>query len=336
MTIDFAALLKEIGRGKHAARSLNVEQSQALGSALAANTVPDGVLGGMLIALRMKGESASELLGLHRGLNGSPQTRPLHMTPSANKVTPLVIPSYNGARRHPNLLPLLALMLRELDIPVLIHGPRAVAGRTATITILEMLDYPPARDLVDAQTQLEQARLAYVPIDLLSPALTRLLAWRDILGVRNVGHTLVKLLEPIDAPMLRLIGTTHTAYRDLLGEFLRATGGNAVLMRGHEGEAVASPQRMPALDWIISGETSALPALAASLSFDAALEALPGLDAADTARWIRDILNHRDGPMIPRALGEQAIRLVLISGRTTTLETARELVHQRFNLRPAP
>ena len=44
MTIDFAALLKEIGRGKHAARSLNLEQSQALGSALAANTVPDGVL----------------------------------------------------------------------------------------------------------------------------------------------------------------------------------------------------------------------------------------------------------------------------------------------------
>jgi anthranilate phosphoribosyltransferase len=328
--LDFAAMLKEIGRGKHAARSLSREQAEALGSALATNTVPDSVLGAILIALRMKGESVAELLGLHHGLQDTVLTPRVRLTAPVPHVTPLVIPSYNGARRAPNLLPLLALMLREFDIPVLIHGPHTVAGRTATSTILALLGYPPARYLTEAERQLVERRLTYVPLEVLSPPLARLLAWRETLGVRNVGHTLVKLIEPLAGPSLRLIGTTHAAYRELLGEFLRISAGTAVLMRGYEGEAIASPQRLPAMEWIVNGETQTAEMLIAPLAFDPALEALPTLDAATTAEWIHHALEPGDGHVIPRAVCEQVIRLVWICGRTTSFEAARELVQLRF------
>ncbi len=330
---DFAAMLKEIGRGKHAARALSRAQAETLGSALAANTVPDGVLGAILIALRMKGESATELLGLHHGLHNAEVTPRVRLTAPVPHVTPLVIPTYNGARRTPNLLPLLALMLREFDIPVLLHGPRTVAGRTASVTLLELLGHAPAREVAEAEHQLATTRLTYVPLELLSPPLARLLAWRETLGVRNVGHTLVKLLAPVAAPALRLIGTTHAVYRELLAEFLRMSTGSAVLMRGHEGEAIASPQRLPAMEWIVNGEMRTVPALAASLNFDPAPEALPSLEATATAQWIRAALAREDGPEIPRAVCEQVSRLVWITGRTPTLEAARELVQLRFSTR---
>ncbi len=332
---DFAAILKEIGRGKHAARALSRAQAEALGSALAANTVPDGVLGGILIALRMKGESATELLGLHHGLHNAELTPRVRLTAPVPHVTPLVIPSYNGARRTPNLLPLLALMLREFAIPVLIHGPHTVAGRTATSTILELLGHAPARYLSEAERQLAATRLTYVPLELLSPALAQLLMWRETLGVRNVGHTLVKLLEPLAGPSLRLIGTTHAVYRELLGEFLRASAGSAVLMRGYEGEAIASPQRLPAMEWIVNGESQIAEVLTTPRAVDPALEALPALEAAATAEWIHLALERGDGHAIPRAVYEQVIRLVWICGRTITFDAARELVEQRFPTRNA-
>lgn len=328
MSVDFAALLKEIGRGRHAARALTLAQARELGAALADDAVPDGVLGALLIALRMKGESADELIGLQEGLGAAQRRLTLPAALAARNRRPLVIASYNGARRTPNLIPLLAMMLAALEIPVLIHGPRDVVGRTGTLAILELLGFPAAESPAQAEQALAAQGLAYVPIEHLAPAHARLLAWRDTLGVRNVGHTLVKLIEPFDGPALRLIGITHPAYRDLLLGFLTYTGGHAVLMRGHEGEAIASPQRLPAMQWVADGRLQAVPALAAPLALPYDASTLPALPADATARWIAAALAGRTE--LPAALLEQACRLVWMTGAVPDPATARARVHTHF------
>jgi len=329
MTIDYPGILREIGRGKHAARALSRAQAEALGRALGAGEVPDGVVGALLIALRMKGESVDELIGLQTGLCAAQPTLTL---PHGAHCSALVIASYNGARRTPNLLPLLALILREAGVPVLIHGPREVPGRTSTCAILERLGHGPCVDAATVAQTLSVQGLAYVPIEVLAPAHARLLAWRATLGVRNVAHTLVKLLDPFATPALRVIGITHPAYRDLLLDYLATTRGNAVLLRGHEGEAVAGLQRLPAMHWVVEGIQQSVAELAEPLACPEP-SALPDLGPAETADWTARVLAAGSGLPLPAALLEQAARLLWMTGYAVDLAAARAWIHARFERR---
>ncbi|MFX8180047.1 glycosyl transferase, partial [Acinetobacter baumannii] len=56
--MDYAALIKEVGRGARGARDLTRAQAENLFGAMLDGVVPDLELGALLIALRVKGESA--------------------------------------------------------------------------------------------------------------------------------------------------------------------------------------------------------------------------------------------------------------------------------------
>jgi anthranilate phosphoribosyltransferase len=61
--MDYAPLIKELGRGARGARDLSREDAEQLFGAMLDGQVPDMELGAMLIALRVKGESAAEVAG---------------------------------------------------------------------------------------------------------------------------------------------------------------------------------------------------------------------------------------------------------------------------------
>ena len=58
-----APLIREIGRGAHGSRALTREQSASLMAAILDGAVSELELGAVLIALRMKGETAVEIAG---------------------------------------------------------------------------------------------------------------------------------------------------------------------------------------------------------------------------------------------------------------------------------
>ncbi|MCT6568561.1 hypothetical protein N4308_15290, partial [Staphylococcus aureus] len=75
----------------------------------------------------------------------------------------------------PNLVPLLAKLLAREGVPVLVHGIRRFDGRITTATLFESLGWPICENMDEARERLENDRLAYVPIDVLSPELATLL-----------------------------------------------------------------------------------------------------------------------------------------------------------------
>ena len=108
--------------------------------------VPDLELGGVLIALRIKGEGEAEMLGFYEAM----QNHTIKLTPPADKPMPIVIPSYNGARKQANLTPLLAILLHKLGFPVVVHGvsedpTRDVYKRQPPWCRVPILAPPPAR-----------------------------------------------------------------------------------------------------------------------------------------------------------------------------------------------
>ncbi|PMC21889.1 DNA-binding protein YbiB, partial [Klebsiella aerogenes] len=80
--------------------------------------VDDLELGAILIALRIKGEGEAEMQGFYEAM----QLQTIRLTPPVAKPMPIVIPSYNGARKQANLTPLLAVLLHKLGFPVVVHG----------------------------------------------------------------------------------------------------------------------------------------------------------------------------------------------------------------------
>ena len=283
-----AHLIKEIGRGQKGARSMSRTDAAALYGAMLEGRVSDLELGAILLAMRIKGESVEELAGFMDAAERSFAPLPAPPGPCA----PVLIPSYNGARKLPNLTPLLALLLAREGVPVLVHGVRSDPGRVTTAEILAEMGLAEARTSADVHDAFAAARPAFMAIETLAPQLAHMLSLRRVLGVRNSTHTLVKILQPFEGPALRLVSYTHPEYLQMLGEYF-ATGapperGDAFLMRGTEGETVANPHRAQQIDWFHGGERTLL------VERDAPTDVLAAIpearDAAATAAWIAGAL----------------------------------------------
>jgi anthranilate phosphoribosyltransferase len=312
-TFSCARFIKEIGRGPHGARSLSSEDTHALYAAMLDGRVPELELGAVLLAYRLKGETADELAAMLSAAHAS--FAPIAVPEGDYRA--VSIPSYNGARKQPNLVPLLALLLARDGVPVLVHGVETDPGRVTSAEIFAALNLPNARDHADIEAQLADKRVAFASIETLAPQLARLLSLRRRMGVRNSTHTLVKLLQPFAQPGLRLVNYTHPPYRESLSALFaahpEAAVGGALLARGTEGEAVADTRRQVQVDWLHDGVCETLIEPERS-SPDAPEVDLPeGRDAPTTAAWIADVL--RGDVPVPDAIARQVETIKRIAKR---------------------
>ncbi|MDT1832915.1 DNA-binding protein YbiB, partial [Acinetobacter baumannii] len=63
--MEYSKIIKEVGRGKNRARDLDEETARALYARMLNSEVPELELGGILIALRIKGEGEAEMKGFY-------------------------------------------------------------------------------------------------------------------------------------------------------------------------------------------------------------------------------------------------------------------------------
>ncbi len=191
--------------------------------------VPDLELGGVLIALRIKGEEEAEMLGFYEAM----QNHTIKLTPPAGKPMPIVIPSYNGARKQANLTPLLAILLHKLGFPVVVHGVSEDPTRVLTETIFELMGITPTLHGGQAQAKLDEHQPVFMPVGAFCPPLEKQLAMRWRMGVRNSAHTLAKLATPFaEGEALRLSSVSHPEYIGRVAKFFSDIGGRALLMHG--------------------------------------------------------------------------------------------------------
>lgn len=295
---QLTGFIKEIGRGKNAARDLSRDDARTLFAAILDNEIPPLQLGAILIAMRIKGESLEELAGFLEACEaGYP-----HLRAPAGTV-PLVIPAYNGARQLPNLTPLLASLVARAGVPVLVHGVPDDPGRVTTVEVFRAMGIEPAGSAAEAEAQLATRRLAVIAIDTLAPALAGVLRLRRDIGLRSSGHTLVKMLQPFTSRAIRLVSVTHPEYLDRMRAFFTQYASDALLLRGAEGEAVAHPRREPVMEWL-DGKTAEI-----RRGMPEENPELPdSRDARITAPWIQDVLDGKHPA--PAAIAHQVSCIV--------------------------
>jgi anthranilate phosphoribosyltransferase len=310
-TEPFAAarFIKEIGRGKDGARSMSRDDAHDLYQAMLDGRVSDLELGGILLSMRIKGESVDEIAGFLDAAEAS--FEPFNAPPG--QFAPVSIPSYNGARKMANLTPLLALLLAREGVPVLLHGVATDLGRVASAEVLAELGVVTARHRSEAEEAMSQGKPAFITIDSMAPKLAYLLSLRRKLGVRNSTHTLVKIMQPFAGPALRLVSYTHPEYLEMLGEYFTTAAlherGDAFLMRGTEGETVANANKAQQIDWFHGGlRTTLVP----KQTLVGELPLLPeNKDAATTAAWIQSVLSGE--VPVPPPIAEQVAQCLLVA-----------------------
>lgn len=305
--MSISAYIKVIGRGKDGARPLTAEQAHDLMSQVLAGQVTDLEVGAFCLAMRIKGEEVNELDGFVRATLA--HCLPIPAAPSGV----VVLPSYNGARKLPNLTPLLALQLAKQGLAVLVHGPRHDPTRVTTAQVFDALGLPTAASTQDVQDAWQAGRPAFMDIATLCPPLAKLLDVRWTIGLRNPGHTVAKLLDPIVAEAgsrtMRVVNHTHPEYAISLNAYLKHAQANALLMRGTEGEPVADPRRQPRFDVFIKGLRDESLSRAPVDGVLTELPELPNGFAADTtARYIQELMSGQQP--LPSAISAQVNCLV--------------------------
>lgn len=320
--MDLRNVIKEIGRGKNHARDLDQDTARSLYTHMLNGDVPDLEMGGILIALRIKGEGEAEMLGFYEAM----QQHTLRLTPPVGKPMPIVIPSYNGARKQANLTPLLAILLHKIGFPVVVHGVSEDPTRVISETIFELLGIEPTRHAGQAQAKLDGHQPVYIPVGGLCPSLEKQLAMRWRMGVRNSAHTLAKLATPFaEDAALRLSSVSHPEYVGKVAKFFSDIGGRGLLMHGTEGEVYANPQRCPQITLIDAQGTR----IVSERQTETASEVLPeGKDPEVTARWIERCVAGSEP--VPRSLKIQMACCLLAAGEVASLDAGLAKVAESY------
>ena len=305
--------LKDIGRGPRGARPLTREQAADLFGQVLDGRVTDLEIGAFCLAMRIKGETSEEMCGFLDATHARLACLPAGSHPV------VVLPSYHGARKLPVLTPLLALLLARQGLPVLLHGMRTEARRVLASDVLQALGQAP----LATPRALAAGEVAHIATADLHPGLARLLAVREVVGLRNAGHSVAKLINPCAGPAVVVSSYTHPEYLGMLQATFTTMGSTALLSRGLEGEVAADPRRSPRYDGFVHGVHHVLQEQQPGTTGD-----IPGLpeaiDIDSTAVYTRRVL---EGALpVPPALERQVEYI---------LQLARSTAAGAFNTAPA-
>jgi anthranilate phosphoribosyltransferase len=302
--------IKEIGRGKDGARALSRTQAADLFGQVLDGAVTDLEIGAFCLAMRIKGETPTEMAGFLDAAGERLNKIPVN----AGESPVVVIPSYNGARKLPVLTPLLAMLLARRGAAVLVHGTPTESSRVFSSEVFSALGIRAS----DATDSIADGQVAFVPTEALCPALKRLLDVRRVVGLRNPAHSLVKLMNPCAGRALVVSSYTHPEYAISMAETFALIGADALLLRGTEGESVADARRMPQMEAFVGGAHHLLEA-----SQPGSLSALPDLpkttEASATAAYIREVL--AGGQAVPASIAAQVEHILRLLPHTRAIET---------------
>lgn len=299
---SIAHYIKEIGRGARGAKPLAREQAADLFGQILDGAVTDLEIGAFCLAMRVKGETTSEMAGFLDATHAR-----LAMLPASDRPV-IVLPSYNGARKLPVLTPLLALLLAREGLPVLAHGSATESSRVLASEVLALLGAPTWAGV----RKIRAGEVAVLGTEVLHPGLKRLLDVRRVVGLRNAGHSVVKLMQPVAGPAVVVGSYTHPAFATVMNELFELLGMTALLSRGLEGEVVSDPRRTPQLDGFVRGRPVQLQMQQAGTNAD-----VPGLPAsitaADTAEYTRAVLAGR--LPVPPAIADQVHHITQLASQ---------------------
>jgi len=298
---------------------LSIEDSQHLFERLVLGRLEPAEIAGMLIALRMKGETAEEMIGAARALSAAAQ--------------PFERPDYlfadccgtgGDGSGLINVSTATAFVAAAAGLPIAKHGNRSVSSRCGSADVLEALgakiDLPPA----SARTVLDETGFCFLFAPAYHPGMKHAALVRRQLSVRTIMNLLGPCINPARPPV-QLLGVADPRMLRRIAETLQAMGvSQALVVHGSGLDEVA-----------LHGETLAVRLSDGEISQfvmspeDAGLERAPlsvvaGGDPAENAIRLRNLLEGTASKAEIDITILNAAALLHTAGKAATLKDAAD------------
>ena len=210
-------------------RSLDAAEAESVMGEILDDVVPDALVAGFLVALKLKGESPAELTGGVRAMRK--RARPLNL--NDGNVLDTAGTGGDGAGTF-NISTAAAIVAATAGVPSAKHGNRAISGRVGAADVLEWIGINIELDPAGLQRCLAQAGICFVFAPAYHPVLARLAVLRRTLGIRTIFNLMAPLANPA-RPRYQLLGVAEPRLLRPMAEALAALGiGHAMIVHGND------------------------------------------------------------------------------------------------------
>lgn len=267
-------------------RDLTEDDSRLLFERLVLGRLEPAEIAGMLIALRVKGETAAEMIGAARALSAaaSPFDRPDYLFADC-------CGTGGDGSSSINVSTATAFVAAACGLPVAKHGNRSVSSQCGSADVLEALGAKLEMDASAARGLLDLTGFCFLFAPAYHPGMRHAGPVRKALQVRTVMNMLGPCINPA-RPRVQLLGVADPHMVDRVAEVLAATGVEQALVvhgSGLDEVALHGPTRAIRIHGGGTEEIELTPE-------QAGLERVPltevrGGDVAENADRFRALLN---------------------------------------------
>ena len=203
------------------------EAAEAMHRIMAGEATP-GQIGGVLMALRTKGETVDEIEGLARTMLGFASA----VRPSGPVIDTC---GTGGDRSHTfNISTVAAIVVAGAGVQVAKHGNRAASSHCGSADLLEALGVKIDLDPRAVERSLDDAGIAFMFAPQFHPSMGHAATVRRELRVPTVFNFLGPLTNPA-RPYAQVVGVSDERMLPLMAEVLARRGVRAKLFRGEDG-----------------------------------------------------------------------------------------------------
>ena len=212
--------IKTVGTGSRLAKNLSPGDAHEAMRLVLHGEVTRAQIGAFLIALRVKEETAEELVAFADAARALASRLPSPSGPLLD-----VAEAYDGKERTMPVAPTASFIVAGAGLPVLLHGSSDIPAKYGLTSgeVLAHLGVPTDGDCLDAASRLSASGIAYLHAAQFCPALERLKPIRQELGLRTVLNTVEKLLDPGRATC-HVVGAFHGPALERLPQVMRGLG----------------------------------------------------------------------------------------------------------------
>ncbi len=300
-----------------AGEDLTSDEAEHLFERLVLGKLEPAEIAGMLIALRMKGETAAEMIGAARALSAAaaPFERPDYLFADC-------CGTGGDGSGMINVSTAAALVAAAAGLPVAKHGNRSVSSKCGSADVLEALgarlDVPP----VDARRMLDETGFCFLFAPAYHPGMKHAALVRRQLSVRTVMNLLGPCVNPARPPV-QLLGVADPKMLRRVAEVLDAMGVRKALVvhgGGTDEVALHADTRALRLTEGVVEEVEITPEEAGLTR--APLSVVTGGDAAENAVRLRALLDGQGGTAERDIVALNAGALLLAADHATSLRGA--------------
>ena len=266
-------------------------------------------VGGFLVALRVKGETASELAGFARALREH-----MVVVDAGPDVIDIVGTGGDGAGTF-NISTVAAMVLAGAGARVAKHGNRAISGKVGSADVLEALGVRIAMTPEEAAGAVREIGLGFLFAPHLHPGMKNVQGVRRELKMRTAFNFLGPLANPARA-QAQVIGAPSAAFAKIMAEALAELGtGHSYVVHGviadNSGLDEVSTNGSTEVYEVWTGRVEKSAWTPEYFGVPrASLAAIAGGDAIDNAHITRGILEGKKGPRRDIVLVNAAVGLM--------------------------